>query len=188
MITIVSGLPRSGTSLMMQMLAVGGMELLADGVREPDEDNPRGYFEFEPVKRTREDPSWLARAEGKAVKMVYQLLYDLPPGRDYRVILMERELSEIVDSQNRMLERLGRQPGRLDNAEWVRVFRRDIAKLKRWMATRSDFRVQRVSYNRLIVRPKPALKRIRRLLDGPLDVEKMAAAVDPALYRHRKRG
>ena len=104
--TVVSGLPRSGTSLMMQMLAAGGIPLLTDGVRTPDLDNPRGYFEFEPVKQTRQDPSWIPTAVGKAVKMVTVLLRDLPPEFDYRVILICRDLDETVASQKAMLHRL----------------------------------------------------------------------------------
>ena len=96
MITVVSGLPRSGTSMMMQMLEAGGMRLLSDGVRGADESNPRGYHEFEPVKTTREDPSWLDRADGKAVKAVSMLLYDLPPGREYAVVFSDHPLAGAV--------------------------------------------------------------------------------------------
>src|ERR1022692_2693155 len=94
-VTVVSGIPRSGTSLMMQMLAAGGMPVLAGELRAPDEDNPRGYFEFEPVKRTKRDPAWLREAPGKAVKVVYLLLRDLPAGYDYRVIVMRRDLNDV---------------------------------------------------------------------------------------------
>src|SRR5438046_6429896 len=107
-ITVVSGLPRSGTSLMMQMLRAGGMPVRTDGFRKADEDNPRGYLEYEPVKRTREDSSWVSDAVGKAVKVVYLLLRDLPDGFDYRVILMRRSLREVLASQSAMLMRSGR--------------------------------------------------------------------------------
>src|SRR5262245_41311102 len=106
-VTVVSGLPRSGTSLMMQMLAAGGMAVLTDELRGPDPDNPRGYYEFEPVKRTRHDPSWLVGAPGKAVKLVHLLLYDLPAEYSYRVIFMKRRLSEVLASQRAMLDRQG---------------------------------------------------------------------------------
>ena len=107
-IIIVSGLPRSGTSLMMQMLSHGGLEVLTDNVRTADVDNPRGYYELEQAKRVRADASWLPDARGKVVKMVSQLLYDLPPTERYRIIFMERDLEEMLASQERMLERLGR--------------------------------------------------------------------------------
>ena len=97
-VTVVSGAPRSGTSMMMRMLAEGGIPALTDGVRKPDSDNPHGYFEFEPVKRTKDDATWLADARGRAVKMVYELLRDLPADRSYRVVLMRRDLGEMVTS------------------------------------------------------------------------------------------
>src|SRR5947209_5003034 len=107
-IIVVSGLPRSGTSLMMQMLANGGVEVVTDGVRAADADNPRGYYEFEPVKAIRRDASWLPATRGKAFKMVSQLLYHLPPGEAYRILFMERDLEETLLSQEKMLARLGR--------------------------------------------------------------------------------
>src|SRR5438132_3246059 len=107
-IIIVSGLPRSGTSLMMQMLDKGGVEVVTDHVRTPDIDNPRGYYEFEKAKKIKEDASWLPEMRGKAFKMVSQLLYALPPTEQYRIIFMERNLDEILLSQEKMLKRLGR--------------------------------------------------------------------------------
>src|SRR5438445_13894335 len=105
-IIIVSGLPRSGTSVMMQMLENGGVEVLTDNLRTADTDNPRGYYELEPVKRIKRDASWLPQTRGKAFKMVSQLLYDLPPGESYRIIFMERDLDEVLASQEKMLRRL----------------------------------------------------------------------------------
>src|SRR4051794_24782005 len=107
-IVIVAGLPRSGTSLMCQMLDNGGVEVVTDSIRTPDTDNPRGYFELEKVKRIKADASWLPEARGKAFKMVSQLLYDLPSTERYRVIFMRRDLDEVLVSQEKMLERLGR--------------------------------------------------------------------------------
>ena len=107
-IIIVSGLPRSGTSLLMQMLAAGGIMVITDKLRTADADNPRGYYEFELVKKIKQDASWLPQVRGKAVKMISQLLYDLPGSESYRVILMERDLDEVLVSQEKMLERLGR--------------------------------------------------------------------------------
>src|SRR5947209_18564630 len=107
-IVIVSGLPRSGTSLMMQMLEAGGLEVVTDGIRAADTDNPRGYYEFERVKKIKTDAAWLPGARGKAVKMVSQLLYDLPAGEAYRILFMDRDLDEVLASQEKMLARLGR--------------------------------------------------------------------------------
>src|SRR5713101_3371282 len=107
-IIIVSGLPRSGTSLMMQMLENGGVEIVTDNIRAADTDNPRGYYEFEKVKKIKQDASWLPATRGKAFKMVSQLLYDLPTSEQYRIIFMERDLEEVLLSQEKMLQRLGR--------------------------------------------------------------------------------
>src|SRR5437660_12828449 len=108
-IIIVSGLPRSGTSLMMQMLENGGVPVVTDHIRTADTDNPRGYYEFEQVKKIKQDASWLPATRGKAVKMVSQLLYDLPTSERYKIIFMERDLDEVLASQEKMLERLGRK-------------------------------------------------------------------------------
>src|SRR4051812_40403893 len=115
-ITIVSGLPRSGTSLMMQMLGAGGMQLLTDGQRAPDEHNSRGYFEHEAVKHSRKDLSWLNQANGKAVKVVHLLLAPLPLDRSYRVIFMLRDLQEVITSQRVMLSKQGRVSAALPDA------------------------------------------------------------------------
>jgi hypothetical protein len=106
-ITIVSGLPRSGTSLMMQMLAAGGMQVITDGERTADPDNPRGYYEWGRIKRLQQEPQCLVEAEGKAVKFISQLLLALPSDRDYRIIFMQRPLAEVVASQAEMIRRRG---------------------------------------------------------------------------------
>src|ERR1700730_18485992 len=98
-IIIVSGLPRSGTSLMMQMLDRGGVEVVTDNLRTADTDNPKGYYEFEQVKTIKRDTTWLPATRGKAFKMVSQLLYHLPPVETYRVIFMERGLGGRVRCQ-----------------------------------------------------------------------------------------
>lgn len=110
-VTIVTGLPRSGTSMMMRMLEAGGLPVLVDGRRGADIDNPNGYYEFEPVKETRTDASWVEGARGRAVKMVYRLLYDVPAEFRYRVLFMRRDLGEILASQRKMLTRHGADPG-----------------------------------------------------------------------------
>lgn len=185
-ITIVSGLPRSGTSMMMQMLEAGGVPVLTDNLRQADDDNPRGYYEFEPVKQVARDPSWLVDARGKATKMVYQLLYDLPPGYDYRVILMERDLREVVASQNAMLARQGKGHGDLPDDALVDVFRRHLDELTRWLQRQANFRVLRVSYNDVVADPDAEARRIDELLGGGLDIPAMSAALDSSLYRQRR--
>lgn len=183
-VTIVSGAPRSGTSMMMRMLDAGGLPALTDGVRAADRDNPNGYFEFEPVKRTREDPSWVAGASGRAVKMVHVLLRDLPAGPEYRVVLMRRRLDEMVASQRRMLERLGRDPGALSDERRAQIFAAQLAEVERWLEGRPGFRWIRMDYNELVSAPAPHLARLSEFLGG-LDLPAMARIVDPALYRNR---
>lgn len=188
MITVVSGLPRSGTSLMMQMLAAGGMELLTDGQRSPDADNPKGYFELEKVKQLKEDNSWLADAEGKAVKVVSPLLRDLPATREYRVIFMKRHMEEILASQRKMLDRRKAGDGRPDDARMRAHFVAHLARLEKWLATASHMDVFHCDYNELIRSPAAVAKQVIGFLGRHLDAKRMAAAVDAALYRNRHEG
>src|SRR5215813_5059662 len=130
-ILVVSGLPRSGTSLMMQMLAGGGLEVVTDHVRAADTDNPRGYYEFERVKKIKQDASWLPQMRGKAFKMVSQLLYDLPPSERYRIIFMERDFDEMLLSQEKMLKRLNQKVA--PREEIKRAFKLHLDKLHAWL-------------------------------------------------------
>src|SRR6516165_9024580 len=141
-IIIVSGLPRSGTSLMMQMLENGGLEIITDNQRTADTDNPRGYYEFEKVKQIKRDTSWLPQARGKAVKMVSQLLYDLPPSERYRIIFMERDLDEMLLSQEKMLERLSRKAA--PREEIKNSFTLHLERLHRWLGQQQNMDVLRM--------------------------------------------
>lgn len=185
-LTIVSGLPRSGTSMMMQVLCAGGLEALADHQRKADEDNPRGYYEFEAVKRTKQDPSWLMGSHGKVVKMVYRLLYDLPRDYEYRVVFLRRDLKEVLASQNKMLQRLGRNAATVPEDQMEELFRRQLAEFDRWIAGRRNFSILDVEYKKMISDPRPLCEQISLFLDGRLNVEAMIRAVDPTLYRNRK--
>src|SRR5690349_20802881 len=131
-IIVVSGLPRSGTSLMMQMLDHGGIPTVTDNIRTADTDNPKGYYEFEQVKKLKEDASWLPATRGKAVKMVSQLLYDLPAHENYRIIFMERDFDEMIRSQEKMLARLNRPSAPAD--EIKAAFARHLDRLRAWLA------------------------------------------------------
>ena len=184
-VTIVSGLPRSGTSMTMRMVEAGGIEAVTDNVRRADEDNPKGYYEFEAVKKTREDASWVAGTVGKLVKMVYTLLYDLPDQYAYRVLFMQRKLQEVIASQNRMLARLGHGDASGQDAAMMGLFQRDLKKIEGWLPTKENFRVLYVDYNQMLANPLPQIDRINEFLDGNLDTSAMAAVVDPSLYRNR---
>jgi hypothetical protein len=182
-IIIVSGLPRSGTSLMMQMLDSGGIPVLTDHVRTADTDNPRGYYEFERVKKTKQDPSWVPAARGKAVKMVSQLLYDLPAAERYRVIFMERDLDEVLRSQEKMLTRLGRSPAPPEQMKQAYLVH--LERLHAWLRQQPHFVLLRVKYRALVEQPRPQAERVRDFLDGRLDIDGMILSVDPLLYRNR---
>lgn len=183
--TIVSGLPRSGTSLMMQMLAAGGLPPLHDGHRPADHDNPRGYFEFAPAKNIRLDHSWIPQTHGRALKLVAQLLPFLPPDGVYRVIFMERALEEVLASQEVMLKRLG-QPGADLAPEKLRgIYEQQLARVGEVLARR-QIPVLRVNHAEAIAHPNRVAGQVRTFLDLPLDCETMAAAIDASLYRQRR--
>lgn len=186
MIVIVSGLPRSGTSLMMQMLKAGGMPLLIDAQRPADVDNPKGYWEYEPVKRLPQDNSWLHKAEGKAVKVVSALLQYLPPQHTYRVIFMQRPLQEVLASQAVMLERQGVQGSKADDQTLGTVFVQHLDQIERWLALQKHLTVLPVNYHETVANPEEIATRVTQFLDLPLAVAAMARAVDPRLHRQRR--
>ena len=186
MITIVSGLPRSGTSLMMQMLQAGGLPLLCDEVRAADEDNPRGYLEFEKVRQLAKDAGWMSQADGKALKVVSLLLYHLPPGFEYRVLFMRRDLDEILSSQEKMLARRG-EPSGPDRATMRRHFERHLTGLEEWLSRQAHVRLLDCPYTDVVTNPRATAREVAAFLSLTLNEEGMAAAVDPALYRQQAR-
>ena len=183
-IIVVSGLPRSGTSLMMQMLDNGGLEAVTDNIRTADTDNPKGYYEFEKVKKIKQDASWLPGTRGKAFKMVSQLLYDLPVGEKYRIIFMERDLDEVLASQEKMLQRLGQRAA--PREQMKRSFGLHLDKLHRWLGEQRHLDVLRVRYNELVQWPDAEAIRVNTFLGGKANVAGMAKTVDASLYRNRK--
>lgn len=185
MITIVSGLPRCGTSMMMQMLHAGGMDVLTDHVRQADSDNPKGYYELEKVKKVRENSSWLDEAEGKVFKAVSMLLFDMPKDRRYQIVFMERQVEEILASQAVMLDNLGQAKG-ADDKEMRRYFEQHLGELKPWIARQSHLDAIFVPYHGVLKDPARQAQRIADFLRLPLDRQAMAAVVDPGLYRQRQ--
>jgi hypothetical protein len=184
-VTVVSGLPRSGTSMMMKMLAAGGKTLMSDGIRRADEDNPGGYFECEKVKKLKVDNTWLAQAAGKAVKVVSRLLNDLPADCAYQVIFMQRNLDEILASQAQMLRRLGQPAGDADDREMRDLFIGHLRDVENWLSQQSRFSVLYINYNQILVEPRVQSLAVKRFLGGELNVDQMAAVVDEGLYRQR---
>jgi hypothetical protein len=187
MITIVSGLPRSGTSLMMQMLVAGGMAALSDGERRADADNPRGYFEWERIKQLPQDPNCIAEAEGKVVKVISRLLISLPAGHEYRVLFMQRPMPEVLASQDEMLRRRGTYKQGADPAVITGAFEKHLREVYAWLDAASYVRWLQVSYRDILNKPMDAAQRIAEFLEIHLNVDAMADQADMSLYRNRAK-
>ena len=185
-IIVVSGLPRSGTSMMMKMLAEGGLLPVTDAIRTADDDNPNGYFEFERVKQmSAGDRQWLDEAGGKVVKVISYLLEQLPTDRSYKVVFMEREIKEVLASQKKMLDHRG-EASKISDEEMEAQFREHVKLVKPWLARQAHMDVLYVGYNSMMSDPEPLCKRVISFLDLPLDLEKMRSVPNANLYRNRK--
>jgi hypothetical protein len=185
-VTVVSGLPRSGTSMLMNMLAAGGMPVFVDDQRRADRDNVKGYFEYERVKGLESDPdrSWLHQARGQAIKVVSHLLRHLPPDNQYLVLLASRNLSEVLASQNLMLARLG-QANPVADEKAQRLYMRHLHSVRSLAGVRSNFRLLEVPYNGVIAAANDWSRRIAAFVGRDLDHASMAGVVDARLYRNR---
>ncbi|HKA21787.1 MAG TPA: sulfotransferase [Blastocatellia bacterium] len=184
-ITIVSGLPRSGTSMMMKMLAAGGLEPLTDNIRTADEDNPRGYFEFERVKQIEQDNTWLEYARSRVVKLISALLKHLPPSYQYKVVFMKRAMSEILASQRQMLIRRGEPADKVPDDKMAAMFNKHVAQVEAWLAEQPNIDVLYVNYNEVLKDPRSHAEQINSFLGGSLAVTDMIEVVDKALYRQQ---
>lgn len=186
-VVVVSGLPRSGTSLMMKMLEAAGVPPMTDGVRTADEDNPKGYYELERAKKLSSgDTDWLGDAQGKAVKIIATLLLDLPEGHRYQVIFMRRKMSEVLASQRQMLINRDEDPDLVSDAEMTRLFEGHLRRLESWLSTRSDIETLEVDYNELVGGGAvDIVGRIDSFLGSGLDTQAMLDVIDPNLYRQR---
>lgn len=184
-ITIVSGLPRSGTSMMMKILETGGIEVMTDGVRKADEDNPHGYYEYEMVKKIGYDTGWQKEARGKAFKMISQLLFELPPDEDYKVIFMKRKMHEILASQNKMLDRRGSSRGGVSDEKMGEFFNNHLSKIMKWIEERENISVLYIEYSNFFINPYKEIATINQFLNNRLNEEKAVTAIDESLYRNR---
>jgi hypothetical protein len=185
-ITIVSGLPRSGTSMLMQMLEAGGIPILKDDIREADEDNPRGYYEFERVKKTANDQSWLEGARGQAVKMVSALLPQLPDNYSYKVIFMHRRMEEILASQKIMLSRRKQALDKVSDEKMAFFFHNHLRQIEKWIDEHPNIEVVHIDYNEMLTDSLKQVERINQFLGRELDTERMIGVVDRTLYRERQ--
>src|SRR5262245_30509080 len=174
-VIVVSGLPRSGTSMAMKMLEAGGVPIVTDGIRTADESNPKGYFEFEQVKELDKngDTAWLAGARGKAFQIISALLTYLPDTYEYRVIFMNRDVDEVLASQNKMLVARGETGGSTDDAQMREVYGKHLEKVSRFLRNRTCFETLHVGYRDVIDNPAAQARRINEFLGGRLDVERM---------------
>jgi hypothetical protein len=187
-VLVVSGLPRSGTSLMMMMLEAAGIPPLTDREREADQDNPKGYFEFERVKKLKEgDTKWVKEAPGKAVKVISALLSHLPKGYNYKVLFMVRTLPEILASQRKMLVNRGEDPDKISDAEMAGYFEKHLRQVREWLKSQANFSLLEVDYNQLLTDPEPLVHEINLFLGGNLEEERMLRTIDRQLYRQRKQ-
>jgi hypothetical protein len=186
-IIVVSGLPRSGTSMMMKMLEAGGLPPMTDNIRTADGDNPKGYYEFERVKKMKEgDLAWLADAEGKVVKVISALLQYLPDTYTYKIIFMRRDMPEILASQTRMLVNRGEDTNKINDDEMAALYEKHLAKTFEWLRSQQHMDVLFIHYNKMLADPTPEIPKINQFLGGTLDTSRMAQIIDPSLYRQRQ--
>ena len=189
-VVVVSGLPRSGTSMVMQMLRAGGLTCATDGIRAADEDNPRGYFEVERVKRLDKegDKGWMREYQGEAIKVISFLLRHLPRDLRYRVLFIHRDLQEVLASQRRMLLRRGEDPDAVPEAEMARAFADHLREVEAFLEEAGNFDTLHLDHGRILADPAEAARTIDEFLGGGLDQGAMAAAVDASLHRNRRGG
>lgn len=186
-ITIVSGLPRSGTSMLMKMLEAGGLKPLTDEIRKADTDNPKGYYEFERVKKLETDKAWLPEARGRVVKIISMLLQHLPPDYAYKVIFIRRDIREVLASQRQMLIRRGEAPDKVSDDEMAVMYESHLRRVENWLASQPAFQVLYLNHRDIMTDPAGAARTVNRFLGGQLDEKQMTAVVDEGLYRQRNR-
>lgn len=184
-VTVVSGLPRSGTSMIMRMLEAGGFDLLVDDVRRADADNPGGYYEFEPVKQLAGECGWVAEAVGRAVKVISPLLPELPSSYRYRVVFLRRDMKEVLASQRAMLSRRSETDGKVNDNRMSLLFAKHLRRIESWLAEQPNIETLYLPYTSVLDRPSVAANRLNRFLGGHGDPNAMATVVDHSLYRQR---
>lgn len=186
-ITVVSGLPRSGTSMMMNMLEAGGMQILTDSQRTADQDNPKGYYEYERVKAIKDgDVEWLIKAQGKAVKIIAALVPYLPTTYTYRILFMRRSMPEILASQRKMLVNRGQDPGKYDDTLMSGIYEKHLRQVEYWMKQQANLQHMDINYNQLLADPISYVAHLNQFMGGNLQAEAMLKVIDPHLYRQRE--
>lgn len=184
-IVIVSGLPRSGTSMMMQILEAGGLEILTDNIRTTDLDNQKGYYELEIVKQLPEETSFLKEAQGKVVKIISELVTYLPDDYHYKIVFMRRTISEVLASQKIMLERRGNPVNAISDEEMAALFQASLNNVLRFLEGKKNFDVLFVDYKTVIEDPETVFSQLNTFLEDRLSLEKMRQVPDSKYYRNR---
>lgn len=186
-VIIVSGLPRSGTSMCMKMLDAAEIPIVQDGIREADEDNPKGYYEYEKVKDLDKggDNSWISEARGKVVKIISFLLPHLPPENNYKIVFMGRNIDEILASQNKMLVRRGEPTDTTADEKMKKLYSDHLIKVRSMLRYRDEMDSIVIQYNDVLTDPRPQAEQMNGFLGGQYDVERMLSVVDKNLYRNR---
>ena len=186
-IVVVSGLPRSGTSMMMKMLEAGGLPPFIDNIRTADDDNPNGYYEFERVKALdKGDVAWLSESQGHVVKIISALLKYLPSNHRYQIIFMQRTIDEILASQKKMLIRRGEATNKISDEQLKTLYEKHLLDVKSWLDSHENCSVIYVNYNFLLENPQSSISKIKQFLGGKLNENRMVGIIDPNLYRQRK--
>jgi len=185
-VIVVSGIPRSGTSLVMQMLATGGVDIATDNIRKADRDNPKGYFEVEKVKKLKNDANWLKDIKGKTIKIISPLLYHVLPTLRYKIIFVQRNMQEILDSQNKMYQRLQKNTPDIEDSVLAEKFNLHLKKIQDWIKKMNNIECLYVHYREILNDPFGHAQKIQEFLHLPLDIEAMSNVVDASLYRNRK--
>jgi len=184
---IVSGLPRSGTSLMMQMLEAGGITILTDGERQADENNPKGYYEYEAVKEMHTgNTSWVKQGRGKALKVVSHQLEYLPRSYPYQIIFMRRHLDEIVRSQQKMMERDGVMPKSFSKEKLLAEYEMHLLHTLRWLDKQSNIEYATFYHHHILANPRQQAQRLANFLRQSMPIESMVQVIEPKLYRSKK--
>lgn len=186
-ILVVSGLPRSGTSMMMKMLEAAGIPVVTDKLRVPDQNNPNGYYELERVKQLKDgDVGWLKEAKGGVVKIISALITHLPADYSYKVIFMQRDLLEVLASQRKMLGRLGKPEDKVGDEQMAKIYQGHLRSVETWLKRQPNVELLYINYNQMINDPLEPANQVNEFLGGHLDIQAMLAVINKDLYRERK--
>ncbi len=184
-IIVVSGLPRSGTSMMMKMLNAGGTDTLTDNIRKADEDNTNGYYELEKIKNLKKDTSFLGDSIGKSVKIISALLKYLPAEYQYKIIFMRRDLDEVLSSQKQMLIRRDEPTDRISDENMKEIYLKHLKLVDGWLKEQENIKVIYLNYKDFFIEPKKHIEQLNKFLGNSLDTDKIYSVIDQTLYRQK---